>query len=217
MISIIQSIKKIEDKWLSDLYRFCEGIFSSANIPSHDHQHHLRVWNYAKEIIQAIHVSGKADDAFIESCLIASMFHDTGLSRTLSESHGKEGRIICERYFTENNIKKPSHFSEILDAIELHDDKNYKNASTNPHSVYSVVCNADDLDAFGNAGVVRYTEIYLLRGINLNQLPEQVIENLDKRFKNFERTYQSFTELYQKHKERYEISRKFFYDLKCEL
>lgn len=210
-------IQSVEKKWLEQLYNYCQKIFADKKIPSHDHTHHLRVWEYTKEILYAINNSCEINYNLVESCLITSLFHDTGLTKTLDENHGEESKKICENYFKNNNIEIPEKFEEILDAIEKHDDKDYKLYSYTPDSVLSILCNADDLDAFGKIGVIRYTEIYLLRGINLNELPKLVIKNLDKRFVNFEKTYKSFFELYNKHKNRYLTTRKFFEELQEEL
>lgn len=217
MNKLNEIIISVENKWVKQLSDFCQNLFSNVQIPSHDHSHHLRVWDYAKEIIYAINTIYKIDENFIESCLIASLFHDTGLTQTLDENHGSESRKICEKYFEKNQIKKPKNFEEILTAIELHDDKNYLIINQIPNSVKSVLCNADDLDAFGKIGVIRYTEIYLMRGINMKELPKPVINNLNKRFANFEMTYQNFPELFKKHKARYLITRKFFEELQKEL
>jgi len=213
MEDIKARISVIENKWLNTLYKFCQNLFSDTKIPSHDHTHHLRVWEYSKEIILALTSNYNISDDFIESCLIASIFHDTGLTKTLNENHGIESSKICKEYFSKQNIEKPANFEEILSAIEKHDDKDYKSNNHIPNSVLSVLCNADDLDAFGRIGVVRYTEIYLLRGNSLNDLPNLVIKNLDKRFLNFEKTYKSFSNLFNKYKVRYLISRKFFENL----
>jgi hypothetical protein len=145
------------------------------------------------------------------------MFHDTGLTQNLNEFHGKESRKICSEYFDNVQIEKPENFETILHAIEMHDDKDYKLNSTSPRTLLSVLCNADDMDAFGRIGVIRYTEIYLLRGISTNELPHFVIKNLNKRFANFERTYKSHEALYEKHKERYMVTRKFFEKLQEEI
>ena len=216
MNKLNEIIISVENKWLKQLSEFCQSLFYNVQIPSHDHSHHLRVWSYAKEIIYEINTTYKIDESFIESCLIASLFHDTGLTQTLNENHGYESRKICERYFENEEIEKPNNFEEILTAIELHDDKNYLITNQTPDSVKSVLCNADDLDAFGKIGIIRYTEIYLMRGINMNELPKPVIINLNKRFANFERTYQNFPELFKKHKTRYLITRKFFEELQEE-
>lgn len=216
MTKLEQYIVEAENKWLIRLYNYCQNLFSNKNIPSHDHTHHLRVWEYSKEIIQALDSAHEVNYELIESCLIASIFHDTGLTITLDENHGFESRKICEKYFSENNIETLENFEIILNAIEKHDDKNYKHSHPSPNSVLSIICNADDLDAFGKIGVIRYAEIYLLRGINLNELPDSVIGNLDKRFFNFEKIYKDFSELYEKHKIRYLITRRFFEELQNE-
>ena len=217
MEKLRQHIIEAENKWLNPLYNYCQKLFSTINIPSHDHTHHLRVWEYSKEVIPALNSSFEIRYEIIESCLIASMFHDIGLTITLDENHGFESRKICESYFRDKNIEIPEDFKMILDAIEKHDDKNYKENNNTPDSVFSILCNADDLDAFGKIGIIRYTEIYLLRGINLNELPKLVIKNLDKRFANFEKTYKNFQELYKKHKARYLKTRRFFEELQDEL
>lgn len=213
MSRLDEIIVSVEKKWLNKLSEFCQNHFSKIQIPSHDYSHHLRVWQYSKEIIYAINTLKLIDKDFIESCLIASLFHDTGLTQTLNENHGHESRKICERYFKNNQIKKPNNFEEILSAIELHDDKNYINANQDPNSIISVLCNADDLDAFGKIGVIRYTEIYFMRGISLIELPKAVIQNLDKRFANFKNSFQMLPELFEKHKQRYLITKRFFEEL----
>ena len=217
MQKIDEYIQQAEQKWLFALSNYCKNLFKDTNIPSHDHSHHLRVWEYSKEILEAISSSFEISYSLVESCLIASLFHDVGLTKTLSESHGLESKKICIQYFEENDIPKPDRFNEILYAIENHDDKDYRIQNQKPDSLLSILCNADDLDAFGRIGIIRYTEIYLLRGINLNELPKSVISNINKRFLNFERTYQKVAQLYQKHQQRYLTTKKFFEELKQEL
>ncbi len=217
MSDIQNHIKIAEEKWLKQLHSYCEKLFDGKKILSHDHTHHLRVWEYSKEILEALSTSFDLDYEFIESTLIASQFHDTGLTQNLNEDHGKESRIICSDYFEKINLNKPENFEAILHAIEMHDDKNYKQENIRPNSILSVLSAADDLDAFGNIGVIRYTEIYLLRGIHLKNLPNSVIQNLDNRFANFERAYKNFPEFVEKHRDRYLASKVFFENLKKEL
>lgn len=209
-------IKLVEDKWLNELYSYCKQIFSVKKIPSHGHTHHLRVWEYSKEILTTLNSTFDINKNLIEGTLIASLFHDTGLTENLSEAHGNESRKLCLEYFDKTSKVKPENFEEILYTIEIHDDKDYKLNISDPDSILSVLCNADDLDAFGRTGVVRYTEIYLLRGIEMDKLPHLVIKNLNKRFANFERTYKTYKSFYEKHKERYLITRKFFEKLEEE-
>jgi HD superfamily phosphodiesterase len=213
MEELKNKIQLAEQKLLEPLYYYCKNLFTINKIPSHDHTHHLRVWEYAKDILYALDSSSEVNYNTVESCLIASIFHDTGFTKTTNENHGKESREICTKYFKDNSLSKPDNFEEILSAIEKHDDKEYRLNDTTPNTILSILCNADDLDAFGKIGVIRYTEIYLLRGVNINDLPELVIRNLDKRFLNFEKTFKGFSDLYVKHKSRYLITRMFFEDL----
>jgi len=216
MNDLRDKIHEVENKWLDNLYRNCKNLFSGSTVPSHDYEHHIRVWKYCKEIITELAPTQPIDYELIESLIIASFFHDTGLTITLSENHGKESRLLCEKYFEENAIEKPLHFNQILDAIEKHDDKNYTNKQA-PESILSILCTADDIDAFGLIGVIRYSEIYMLRGLNMNQLSDSVIKNLDKRFANFESTYKFLPDLYEKHYKKYQITRRFFEALENEI
>ncbi|MDY6800102.1 MAG: HD domain-containing protein [Bacteroidota bacterium] len=216
MNDIHYMIEKAEKKWLYPLYTYCQSIFLKTNIPSHDHNHHYRVWEYCKDILTAINQNNNLNYELVEGCIIASFFHDTGLSKTVDELHGQESKKICQAYFRNQNLDTPKHFRDILWAIEKHDDKNYQQNKQKPESILSIICNADDLDAFGNIGVIRYTDIYLIRGVEMSELPKLVIQNIDNRFRHFENTYKNYTELYQKHKTRYLIARNFFKGLEEE-
>ena len=217
MNEINKHIRLAEKKWLDQLYNYCKELFNAKELVSHDHTHHLRVWEYSKEILQELAASFEISYDLLESCLIASLFHDTGLSRVLGEKHGMESRNICVEYFENNNLPKPKSFEGILVAIENHDDKDYKLTNNKPNSILAILCNADDLDAFGKIGIDRYKEIYLLREIHPNKLPVLVIKNLDKRFANFEHTYKDFTDLFEKHKLRYLLTRSYFENLEKEI
>ncbi|MGE0090363.1 MAG: HD domain-containing protein [Bacteroidales bacterium] len=217
MTNLSEVIQTVENKWFDHLYGACKQIFNKTPIPSHDHEHHARVWSICKEILAELNNTQKPDCLLVEGCIIASFFHDTGLSINLGENHGKESKIICEKYFDDNQLEKPKNFDLIVEAIEKHDDKEYKNKNTDPYSLLSILCAADDLDAFGRIGIIRYVEIYLMRGINFNELPNAVIENLDKRFANFEKNYQHLPDLYKKYKNQYQIARDFFVELQKEI
>jgi len=217
MNNLDKYITQAEHKWLKPLYNYCQSLFKNTQIPSHDHTHHFRVWEYSKEILNELEQFYLIDSQLVEASIISSFFHDAGLTKTLNENHGKESKKICIEYFADNKLQKPENWEEILFSLENHDDKDYKMSDTDPLSVLSIVCTADDMDAFGNIGVVRYTEIYLLRGITLTELPELVINNLDKRFSNFEKSYGNFSRLYNKHKKRYLITKDFFENTTNEL
>ena len=86
--------KTAEEKWLNQLNAFCKKSFSKTNIPSHDHTHHLRVWEYSKEIISVLNPDTETSIDLVESCLIASLFHDIGLVKNLDGNHGLRSRKI---------------------------------------------------------------------------------------------------------------------------
>ena len=92
-------LAETEKKWLDDLYGYVRKLFIDDPIPSHDQDHHLRVWRYATELIQEMARVGKVvvpGDA--EDLMVACFFHDTGLVRENGPDHGKASRKICEEY-----------------------------------------------------------------------------------------------------------------------
>lgn len=215
-MSITTSIKSVEDVWLNLLYENCKSEFSKVKFPSHDHNHHLRVWKYAKTILRELNKTNyKSSYDDIEACIISVFFHDIGLTKTINEiGHGAQSAKICKAFFQRDGLVLPKRFSDILLAITNHDDKKYKSAvyanDFQKNSVASILCVADDLDAFGLLGVLRYAEIYLLRGITLEELPIKVLDNLDTRYGNFLKVYGDLTNLVQIHKERYIDTRDFY-------
>lgn len=205
-MSTDQYILITEQNWLKTLYDFNQNLFSNTHIPSHDHTHHVRVWCIAKDIIRSL----KQEDIsynLVEAVLIAAMLHDTGLTKTLDERHGLESRRICENYFRLKT--KPPLFHEILEAVEFHDDKNYK--SQEQVSLLSkILYTSDDLDAFGHIGVFRYAEIYAMREIDKTDLPKRVLINLEKRFRFFTRTFNENTAILAQHNPRYQTIHDFY-------
>jgi len=217
MISIENTILNAENKWLNNLYSFSKSSFSNCNLPSHDNNHHLRVWHYCKEII--INNVNKKSFSYVdvENLLIASLLHDIGMIKTLDIKHGIESRKIGEDYFNSNKIIKPEGYFEILDAIEKHDNKEYKEKQNDSLSTLSILSIADDLDAFGVIGVLRYLEIYYLRNNDILKLPSNILENLEKRYSNFINTYPQLEEFNKIHTSRYMEIHKYFADLQSEI
>jgi hypothetical protein len=168
------------------LYNHCRSLFTGFHLPSHDHLHHLRVWNYTMDILHELSGQGRI---FHENELLLLMlsvfFHDTGLTVTLEEDHGTESRRLCEDFLSRNPGLFPIDVSPALQAIELHDKKQsqlslQREAGMDTLRILSV---CDDTDAYGPTGIIRYAEIYLARNIPLDSLPEKVLENLAYRFK----------------------------------
>jgi hypothetical protein len=58
------------------------------------------------------------------------------------------------------------------------------------------------MDAFGEAGIDRYNEIYSLRGFDADEIPSMVISNIASRFRHLESTYSIFPDLVESQRKR---------------
>lgn len=213
-------IRQIEEKWLRTLYDQCSKQFSSVHLPSHDETHHLRVWNYAKSLLQyAVKQEVSVSETDIERLMIAVFFHDQGMSQSMSKEHGQISRHICKAFFQTPNMQAPSGFDTILEAIEKHDQKDYSSThkATSDFDIQKLLNIADDLDALGIAGAYRYLEIYLLRNVKIELLSEAILTNLSSRFQHFSDTFAHTPALVKAQSHRYTATRNYFKDLNLQL
>lgn len=215
---LLERINSSEQKWLKPLYKFNRTLFERTHLPSHDAEHHLRVWLHCRGLLIELHKAGiKPTHDTIDKALVACFFHDTGLTIDMGEKHGLLGRKICEDFFNDNKELKIKDFDEILEAIEKHDDKSKLIDSESSHyamkSLNKLVSSADDLDALGYIGVFRYIEIYLKRGIPNNEIAKKISTNLRNRFSNFINTYSGLPKYSEKQKFRFKETFDFFTDL----
>lgn len=180
-------IGQAEKTWLEILHRHVESHFSETFLPSHDHTHHRRVWNICKIILEEVAASHpELDPGLVEGVLIAAYFHDLGMVRSTREDHGVLGREMCASFFSDHAHSEPSRFTEVLEAIELHDLKGDQShaglARDTPPGILQILSWADDMEAMGVLGIYRYTEIYLKRGISLRNLGVRVLGNAYARY-----------------------------------
>lgn len=213
-------IGETEAKWLNPLFNQCKEQFARIHLPSHDEIHHMRVWNYAKMLlphVQKQHIPFSETD--IERLIIAVFFHDQGMSESLSKEHGQISRRICKTFFQTSTLAAPTGFDSVLQAIENHDQKDYRgvNNTNTSFDVQKILNIADDLDALGITGAYRYLEIYLLRHMAVNAIPEAVLNNMEGRFKHFSETFASNHALLKVQGHRYAHARNFFKDLNLQL
>ncbi len=188
---------------------YLAGEWKDTFLPSHDSGHHRRVWKYAKELLSFCHSANPSAVAgSVPKTLVACYLHDCGMSVDQGPGHGFHSRILAEKFFRLNNIPE-SFFSDILPVIENHDKKDY-NTGEDPSSPGSILAVADDLDAFGFAGIYRYSEIYMARGVSYDDLGDMILENAAKRFSNFTRLFGSSPDLMVKHEKRFNILKDFF-------
>ena len=183
-----------EEKYGKLLREKCTQIFSGTDMPSHDHLHHDRVWKNAASLISRLADAGLiTDENLAVKAIIASFFHDTGLTVNRGPDHGIESRHICSAFLETTGLTEEERH-EILDAIEKHDNKEYT-GNSDPCSLAAIISVADDMDAFGEAGIGRYEEIYSMRGIPAPEMPGLIVTNVLSRLRHLESTYKMFPDL----------------------
>ena len=163
------------------LYSNAAQLFQNTTLPSHDHTHHMRVWNLGKSLLRELSsFNSGCDYSLVEGVLIATFFHDLGMIYSTREDHGKLGGDLCQSWFSKWNKVLPERFQEIVRAIELHDQKNVQIYASfrreYPPDILGILSVADDLEAMGTIGIYRYAEIYLQRGIPMEELGVRIIE-----------------------------------------
>jgi len=208
LMNITDIILKSEEEYLSIIEAFFKMKWGETKLWSHDLSHHRRVWNYAKELLQYM---GDTDQLFIEKLLIACYLHDIGMSIDPGEKHGIRSRMICELFLKENKII-PADYADLIQAIEYHDNKEYTDSPVDD-KLLLLLSVADDLDAFGYTGILRYADIYLERDVSITDLGKMVIENSGKRFQNFEKAFSDYPELVERHRTRYQALTCFYSEL----
>jgi HD superfamily phosphodiesterase len=117
------SITQAEGKYRKLLSGECRRIFTGTSIPSHDHLHHERVWENAVLLIERMYNKGLiSDPGLAGKAIVAAFFHDTGLTVNRGPDHGLESRRICSIFLTGADFSEADR-KEILDAVEMHDNK----------------------------------------------------------------------------------------------
>jgi len=208
-------IDRTEATWLDQLYGHAEQIFRGKSLPSHDHTHHMRVWNLCKTILREISAfNSRTDPTLVDGVIIAAFFHDLGMAFSTREDHGKLGSELCRSWFRDAGRAHPERFEEILQAIELHDRKDiqlYTAFSREaPPEILGILTVADDLEALGTIGVYRYAEIYLERGVTLKELGKRILENVKTRFENLSAGCHLCSRLVRRYRQEYDELCSFF-------
>ncbi|MGE5348969.1 MAG: hypothetical protein ACM3NP_06810 [Actinomycetota bacterium] len=187
-------ITNAESKYGKLLSGECRSLFSGTEIPSHDHTHHERVWQNSILLLEKLYGAGMSNDPCLaEKAIIAAYFHDTGLTVNRGPDHGRESRLMCDAFLATTDISATDCL-EILEAVEMHDNKEYP-GSSNPVTLAAILSVADDMDAFGKAGIERYEEIYAMRGVTAEEMPRQIVTNVISRLRHLESTYKMFPDL----------------------
>jgi hypothetical protein len=208
-MDIYKNVESAEKQFRQILESYFITIYDDTYLASHGIDHHRRVWNYAKEILDLQpSVNANYDANFTLKLIISCYFHDIGMSVDTSIRHGKFSRAMCATFLKKNGFKE-SDFIDVLSVIEEHDNKDYS-TSDNEDELFTLLSVADDLDAFGVTGIYRYFEIYLERGINPANLGYMVLKNAGSRFQNFSDKYSTYKDFFTRHELRYRILTDFF-------
>jgi hypothetical protein len=200
-------IFNLEKRYITQLESFFLREWGETRLWSHDLSHHRRVWNYAKELLNYPKLQIK-DPLFSEKLLIGCYLHDLGMAKESGESHGQRSMELCEKFLMENNLNR-TNFTDLLEAVEKHDEKEYSKSSRN-NRLLQLLSVADDLDAFGYTGIYRYLEIYLVRGTNQLELGQKILDNAWSRFENFEKIFGAESHHVNNHRKRFHILTEFF-------
>jgi hypothetical protein len=198
-------IFKTEEKYISSVEAFFHEKWGDTKLWSHDLSHHRRVWSYAKELLQYRDIS---DPLFVEKLLIACYLHDAGMAIDPGSKHGVTSRKLCKDFLVKNKMNL-SDYQDVLDAIVNHDNKEYIESPAG-NNLLLLLTVADDLDAFGYTGILRYADIYMQRGVSQDNLGRLVLENSEKRFRNFEKVFMGIPKLVDRHRNRYMILQEFY-------
>jgi len=208
-------IDRAEATWLDVLYENAKALFQDNLLPSHDHTHHLRVWNLCKTLLREIATfNSRIDQSLVEGVLFAAFFHDLGMTTSTREDHGKLGGERFLMWFQDRGSTRPERFDEITKAIELHDRKDlqiYKTFSSEASpEILGILSVADDLEALGIIGVYRYAEIYLKRDIPMEELGKRILANVRSRFEHLSEGCQLCRHLLEKYRQQYDELCHFF-------
>jgi HD superfamily phosphodiesterase len=208
-MNLSQEISAAENLFRDRLEVYLNDIFKGVTIDSHGLDHHRRVWRYARELMEYPEVTRTiTDSSFSLKLLIASYLHDSGMAIDPGPLHGELSRSFCEKFLIRNGLSMSS-FTDMLDAVENHDKKDYKSI-TGRTLLFDILTVADDLDALGYTGIYRYIEIYLMREKPYSELGNLITANVTGRFKNLERTFGHLPSLIARVRPRLDIITGFF-------
>jgi HD superfamily phosphodiesterase len=197
-----------ESLYRQKLEEYFSNVFRNSNLQSHGLDHHRRVWSYCRELLTYPEASGKIKGKNIpQKLLIAAYLHDSGMAIDPGPRHGHISRMFCEQFLKENSLDA-GEFTDLLEAVENHDIKEYSGES-NENDLLITLSVADDLDALGYTGIYRYLEIYIKRGIPYHDLGTHINTNVSGRFRNLVRKFGDAESLIEREGKRYEIISEF--------
>jgi hypothetical protein len=207
-MDLSREILTAETRFLLKLEEFFIFAYSGENMESHGLQHHRRVWAYVKEFLCYPGTGFRTHSGLLTSkMIIAAYMHDIGMCIDQGPKHGIHSRNLCKNFLEQNQLPV-KNFTDLLDAIEYHDDKEY--ATSRNNKLLQILSIADDLDALGYTGIYRYLKIYLVRKIKFEEVGDLIINNVRSRYTNMERSCSDKPGFLNRHQPRYEVILSFF-------
>ena len=206
-----------ESKYQQALEVFFSARWGTRKLFSHDLSHHRRVWGFARELLAC--TENSSNPYSLDFCcriIIACYLHDLGMTVTTKADHGIESRNLAAAFLSGQGLDL-SDWTDVLDAIEKHDDKEYSEEESGRNSILVILSAADDLDGFGLTGIYRYLEIYTERGIPPERIGAEIRKNASNRFRNLESGFGKYPVLIEKHRRRYLILDEFFREFEKEV
>jgi HD superfamily phosphodiesterase len=153
-MNIPELLKEAESIFKIKLELYFSLIFRDITLPSHDLNHHRRVWNNAKELVQSLNNHGiEIGNEIPVKLIIGCYLHDSGMAVDRGIRHGYHGMLFCRKFLEDNHLNI-SNYNDLLTAVENHDGKEY-NGNNKPDDLFTVLSVSDDLDAFGITGIYR--------------------------------------------------------------
>jgi HD superfamily phosphodiesterase len=209
-----QFLLETEEKYLQASASYLEQLFKGKHLPSHDPSHHLRVWHYARRLVLSLSDKCRLSRKDILCLFFSCLFHDSGFTISHGKDHGQHSRRLFESFSSQLWSLGRLEKETIFRLIEEHDNKEKISKLA---AEQSDACNlllllsvCDDLDAYGAIGVLRYTEINLMRGIPEKDIPSTVIENLSHRMASMKNIQQLSPHFFQHHMNRADSTMQFF-------
>ena len=199
-----QNILLAEKEILCPATTRLRSLFTNTRLFGHNMDHHFRVWTNAKRIAEALAEKGEEFSLQeIKELMLAALFHDTGMVYDTGEFHGQAG---AELFLTFNEFRSFGiDLKKVALAIEKHDDKSYLQNNKERRSLLTILSAADDMDAFGITGFLRYWEIYLLRKNDVHSIAADIMKNALGRVTFFRETWSNLDELLAETEKRYNI------------
>lgn len=209
-MDILNTLGLAESMHQQALEVFFSSRWNKRKLFSHDLSHHRRVWGFARELITC--TENNSTPYTLDFCcktLMACYLHDLGMTVTTGVDHGKESRHLAAMFLSGCGLDL-ADWTDMLDAVEKHDDKEYSSDGGERNGILRILSAADDLDAFGHTGIYRYLEIYTERGIPPERIGPEIRKNALNRFRNLESGFAMCPGLVEKHRKRYLILDRFF-------